>query len=111
MSESPLRAISDAWREDAGFRAAVEEDAKAALASKGLEIPGPAEVSVAVDTEEVTHFVFPPNPNETLSDTMLDRLSGGTFDYAALLAHVEEIRHMRATACHGGCAAIPGRGD
>ena len=107
MGESPLRAISDAWREDAGFRAAVEEDAKAALASKGLEIHGPAEVSVAVDTEDVTHFVFPPNPNETLSDTMLDGVSGGTFDWAG---YVEETRHMRATACHGGCAAIPGRG-
>ena len=59
MDETPLRAISDAWRQDAGFRAAVEEDAKAALASKGLNIPGPAEVSVAVDTEDVTHFCVP----------------------------------------------------
>ena len=108
MGESPLRAISDAWREDAGFRAAVEEDAKAALASKGLDVPGPAEVSVSVDTEDVTHIVFPPNPNEALSDTVLDRVSGGTFDYGA---YMEETQRMYRDLCHGGCAAIPGRGD
>ena len=78
MGESALRAISDAWHGDADFRAAVEEDAKAALASKGLEIHGPAEVSVVVDTEDTAHVVFPPDPNETLSDIMLDGVSGGT---------------------------------
>ena len=81
MGESALRAISDAWHEDADFRAAVEEDAKAALASKGLEIHGPAEVSVVVDTEDTAHFVFPPDPNETLSDITLDGVSGGTYDW------------------------------
>ena len=108
MGESALRAITDAWREDAGFRASVEEDAKAALASKGLEIPGPAEVSVAVDTEDVTHFVFPPDPNEALSDTVLDRVSGGTFDYRA---YADAVRRTYRDYCHGGCAAIPGQGD
>ena len=77
MSESALRAISDAWHEDADFRAAVEEDAKAALASKGLEIHGSTEVSVVVDTEDTAYFVFPPDPNETLSDITLDGVSGG----------------------------------
>ena len=78
MSESALRAISDAWHGDADFRAAVEEDAKAALASKGLEIHGSTEVSVVVDTGDTAHVVFPPDPNETLSDIMLDGVSGGT---------------------------------
>ena len=103
MGKSPLRAISDAWREDAGFRAAVEEDAKAALALKGLEIPGPTEVSVAVDTEDVTHFVFPPDPNEALSDTVLDRVSGGTHDYVALVENIEEWNRQRQLGC-----AMPG---
>lgn len=84
MSECPFRAIADAWREDADFRAAVEEDAKTVLASKGSEIHGPVEVSVAVDTEDVTHFVFPPAPNETLPDIMLGGVSGGTFHNIAL---------------------------
>ena len=77
MGESALRAISDAWHGDADFRAAVEEDAKAALASKGLEIHGSTEVSVVVDTEDTAHVVFPPDPNETLSDITLDGVSGG----------------------------------
>ena len=81
MSESALRAISDAWHGDADFRAAVEEDPRAALASKGLEIHGSTEVSVVVDTEDTAYFVFPPDPNETLSDITLDGVSGGTYDW------------------------------
>ena len=77
MKESPLRAISDTWHEDAGFRAAVEDNAKAALASKGLEIPGPFEVQVAVDTEDTLHMVFPPDPNTALADDALDGVAGG----------------------------------
>ena len=81
MNESPLHAISNIYHEDAGFRAAVEEDAKAALAAKGLEIHGPAEVSVAVDTEDTVHMVFPPDPNMALPDGSLDAVSGGWGGY------------------------------
>ena len=90
MGESALRAISDAWHGDADFRAAVEEDAKAALASKGLEIHGSTEVSVVVDTEDTAYFVFPPDPNETLSDTTLDGVSGGTSRWQQLQAQISE---------------------
>ena len=108
MGESPLRAISDAWREDAGFRAAVEEDAKAALASKGLEIHGPAEVSVAVDTEDVTHFVFPPDPNEALSDTVLDRVSGGTTYRSAAAAYMDSFARYGSGRNSFRSCATPG---
>ena len=81
MNESPLHAISNMYHEDAGFRAAVEEDAKAALASKGLEINGPAEVSVAANTEDTVHVVFPPDPNMSLPDGALDAVSGGWGGY------------------------------
>ena len=81
MNESPLHAISNMYHEDAGFRAAVEEDAKAALAAKGLEVHGPAEVSVAVDTEDTVHMVFPPDPNMALPDGELGAVSGGWGSY------------------------------
>lgn len=81
MKESPLRAISNTWHEDAGFRADVEENAKAALASKGLEIEGPFEVQVAVDTEDTRHMVFPPDPNAALDDGALDGVAGGWRGY------------------------------
>ena len=81
MNESPLHAISNIYHADAGFRAEVEEDAKSALATKGLEIHGPAEVSVAVDTEDTVHVVFPPDPNMALPDGALDAVSGGWGGY------------------------------
>ena len=76
-----LRAISNAWHEDAGFRAAVEEDAKAALASKGLDVDGPYDVQVAVNTDDVVHLVFPPDPNSELDDGSLDGVAGGWNGY------------------------------
>ena len=76
MNES-IREISKAWREDADFRAEVEADPKAALASRGLEIDSPAEVRVAADTEDTVHFVFPPDPNVALPDGAFDGIAGG----------------------------------
>ena len=76
MNES-IREISKAWREDADFRAEVEADPKAALASRGLEIDSPAEVRVAADTEDTVHFVFPPDPNVALPDGAFDGVAGG----------------------------------
>ena len=96
MSESALRAISDAWHGDADFRAAVEEDPRAALASKGLEIHGPAEVSVVVDTGDTAHVVFPPDPNETLSDITLDGVSGGT---SSCWQHFQQMQAQMNEPC------------
>ena len=76
-----LRAISNAWHEDAGFRAAVEEDPKAALASKGLDVDGPYDVQVAVNTDDTMHIVFPPDPNSDLDDGALDGVAGGWRGY------------------------------
>lgn len=77
MKGKPFDAVVKAYREDKDFRAEVEADAKAALAARGLEF-GPEEVRVAVDTEDTVHFVFPPNPNDTLSDEALETAVGGS---------------------------------
>ena len=77
MNESPIRAIAKIWREDADFRAEVETDPKAALASRGLEIDGPADVRVVADTEDTVHFVFPSDPDAALPESALDGVAGG----------------------------------
>ena len=77
MNENPIREISKIWREDAGFRAEVEADPKAALASRGLEIDGSAEVRVVADTGDTVHFVFPSGPDAALPDGALDGVAAG----------------------------------
>ena len=68
MTENQFREISRLYHEDADFRAAVDEDARAALADKGVHFDAPGEVRLTVDTEDTTHIVFPPDPNEAIAD-------------------------------------------
>ena len=68
MTENQFRELSKLYHEDAGFRAAADEDARAALAGKGVYFDAPGEVRLAVDTEDTTHIVFPPDPNAAIAD-------------------------------------------
>ena len=77
MAEFPFREISKIYHEDAEFRVAAESDVRAALADKGFHIDGPGEVRFAVDTEDTTHIVFPPDPNAAIPDDALDGVAGG----------------------------------
>ena len=77
MTEFPFRKISDLYHEDAGFRAAAETDARAALAGEGVRIGGPGEVRLAANTEDTVHVVFPPDPNAAVPDGALDGVAGG----------------------------------
>ena len=47
MSGHPFDGVVKAWREDPAYRARVEEDPKAALAEKGVDMSGVDEVRVA----------------------------------------------------------------
>lgn len=78
--------LGQAWRADPGFRRRLEADPAAAAAEQGLELPeGIREVRVAENTPETFHVIFPPSPNQSLSDEALREVSGGTTDaqYAA----------------------------
>ena len=67
------------WREDPEFRSRMEEDPKAALAENGIELPGGVEdVRLAVNGEGTVHMVFPPDPNDAISDASLQKVVGGT---------------------------------
>ncbi len=77
MSGHPFDGVVKAWREDPAYRARVEEDPKAALAEKGVDMSGVDEVRIAVDTPETVHVVFP-DGSAPLSDDALERAVGGT---------------------------------
>lgn len=74
--EERYRAVARAWDEDAEYRALMERDPKAALAAGGVAVKVD-EVRLAMDTDEVRHVVFPPDPNSDLSDEQLRAVAGG----------------------------------
>ena len=89
MTGFPFRKISELYHEDAGFRAAADRDARAALAEHGVRFDGPGEVRLAANSEETTYVVFPPDPNAAVPDGALDgvaggRRLGGPIDWSAL---------------------------
>ena len=73
--------LGQAWRADPDFRARLEADPAAAAAERGLELPaGIREVRVAENTPETFHVIFPPSPNQNLTDEALRQVSGGVTD-------------------------------
>ena len=51
MDEFPFGKISRLYHEDAGFRAAADRDARAALAERGVHFDGPGEVRLTANSE------------------------------------------------------------
>ena len=71
------RAIGEARENDPEFRALLETNPRAALASKGLEVPPGPEVRVHANDGDVVHIAFPSDPNALLSDVSLEGVSAG----------------------------------
>lgn len=77
-SRQRLEALAERYRGDAGLRSRIESgDVKEALECLDIELPAAAEARIAADTDEITHLVFPPDPNAELSDAELNIVSGG----------------------------------
>lgn len=71
--------VEQAYREDPGFRQRLAEDAAAAVAEQGLELPhGISEVKVVENTPEIFHLTFPRDPNSVVPDKSLKHVVGGT---------------------------------
>lgn len=74
-----LEALAERYRGDETLRARVEAGgARSVLQEFGVAIPADVEARVTENTEDVTHIVFPPDPNAALADESLTAVSGGS---------------------------------
>ena len=101
MTESPLRKISELYHEDAGFRAAADRDARAALAERGFRLDGPGEVRIAANSAETTYVVFPPPPNAAMPDGALAGVAGGWGRYT-LGTDIDGVHYTASQLSAGG---------
>ena len=75
-----LRTFADTYHGDEGFRVKVAADPIGVLNAHGITFGDEfsrADLAVVADTEEVVHFVLPPDPNSSLSDEALADVQGG----------------------------------
>ena len=87
-------------RDDAGLRARVEAgDTGEALRALGLEAPPGVEMRVAVNTPEVFHVAFPPDPNTDMTDDDLTSVVGGTSPW--------RLVPIGTFASHNSCSMEP----
>lgn len=74
-----LEALAERYHGDKALRARFEAGgARGVLQEFGVAIPADVEARVAENTEDVTHIVFPPDPNTELADEALTTVAGGS---------------------------------
>ena len=76
-SARKLLSFSDAHRKDPDFRSLADADPAAALAEYDVEVLPDTEVRITEDTDEVFHFVLPPDWNVGVGDEVLNAAAGG----------------------------------
>ena len=84
-----LTALSHAYRKDPDFRSKLGSNptvALAALGESGVEVAPDMEMCIVEDSDEVFHFVFPPDWNANMGDEALDMVAGGKSAAAAPVA-------------------------
>ncbi len=101
------------YRDDAALRARVENgDLEDELRELGVDpIPG-VEMRIVADSDEVTHFTFPPDPNAGLGDESLRGVAGGV-DTAGTAATISSASTLAcscapSTLGSGGCVGTAG---
>lgn len=97
---------------DPEFRAEMETDVRAAMSSKGVDIPAGVDVQLHMDTDETFHLVFPPDPNAALSDESLGVVSGGgkSASSAGSVSSASTVSCLPSTASTGGSAGTVSSG-
>ncbi len=101
-SASRLLSFADAHRKDPDFRSRVDQDPVAALAEHDVAARPDTEVRIAEDSDEVFHFVFPPDWNVGVGDEVLNSVAGGGKSASGCGGG--------GTAGYGGCAGPPACG-
>ena len=77
MNSEKFEEYSARSRSDPEFRARLRAEPGAALAECGLPVAPGVEIRLVEDTDDVFHFVLPPELNAPLSDSSLEVVSGG----------------------------------
>lgn len=62
---------------DEDFKQRLLRDTSAVLREQGMEVPEGVSVNIVENTDQVIHYVLPPNPKTELSDADLDTVAGG----------------------------------
>ena len=97
-----LETLSKRYRENEGFRSRMTSgDVAGTLSEFGLDTPADVELRVVANTEDIIHFVFPPDPNVELEDEDLSFVSGGTRQSTASSASC--IACIPSTVSCGAC--------
>ena len=101
------------YRDDAALRARVDSgDVEDELRELGVKpIPG-VEMRIVADSDEVTHFMFPPDPNAGLGDESLRGVAGGV-DTAGTAGTISSASTLAcscapSTLGSGGCVGTAG---
>lgn len=70
--------LLDRFHEDESLRARIDGgETPEVLREFGIPIPEGVEARVVEDTDDVTHVIFPSDPNQLLSDENLTAIAGG----------------------------------
>ena len=99
-SARKLLSFADAHRKDPDLRSRADADPAAALAEHDVEVLPDTEVSIVEDTDEVFHFVLPPNYNASLDDEVLAAVAGGG---KSVSCHGASSISPPACGCGAGC--------
>lgn len=69
--------FANAYHTDAVLRAETDADPVVALSKVGIDMPPGVKPQIALNTTEIFHVVFPPDPNVALEDEALTAVAGG----------------------------------
>ncbi len=72
-----LASIADEYRKDPDFRSNLNSDPVAALSENSIQVVPDTEVRIVEDTDEVFHFILPPDFNASVGDEVLNAVAGG----------------------------------
>ena len=86
------------YRSDAELRRRCESGETAlVVAEHGMTVPPGLEARIVEDTDEVTHMVFPADPNTELDDDILADVSGGAAQPATCAATAGTLGSLPST--------------
>jgi hypothetical protein len=70
------KVIAQAWS-DEEFKQRLKDDARAALAEHGIDVPQDKQIEVVENTAETVHLVLPAQPEGEISEKELANVAGG----------------------------------